>query len=1137
MKKKGFTLLEMIGAIVIIGIIALLIIPSILGTLQSSKISLNETQLEYILDAAKKWGVSNYYSLSETDPVFIMIDDLASGGFIESAEIADLTNPAKNFDGCVMAMFSYKRQTYEYKYLEPCNPEDYENKVYVTHNYTSGWVKNVTISVRTEFKATDGETYFKYCSSSSPTCTPNKEVRKSSGDVTISTQSKNTYACAVSIADTGSQSDVVCVGPFKIDNTPPELTIPGNENLDSLVTTYDFNKGVSAKDNLVNESDITIERTGNISLGTLGSYTITYKATDLAGNEISKTRTVTVVDVTKPSIELAVTGSPFNSNGWSKTNLTVKATTSDLGGSGVKSYTYCVNSSKCTPSTKVTTLSQNITTNIESKTAYICAYSTDGAGNKSETSCIGPYKIDKTKPTMSYNNPITIGTSVKTYSLLTGVTFSDNYTLSTELDVDTTGNVSYGVSGTYNVTHSVTDLAGNNTTETRKLVIVDDEKPEISLTLSGSPFNSNGWATANFDIKVSTSDEGDGIASYTYCINTSKCTPSKTVNNTSGTHTISTESSTNYMCGYTTDKAGNKSETSCVGPYKLDKTKPTITYTNNKEISVTATSYDVTSDVTYKDNITSVDALTIGTPTNNIKFGTVGSYTVVYTATDAAGNKQTSTRTYKVIDDSKPKTTLTAAAVNGSNGWYKSNFNVTVNTSDIGEGVEKIYYCTNTSKCTPNTEATGTSKAVTVSSESKTNYVCAYSVDKAGNKSDTTCGGPYKLDKTGPTITYPAVTEVEQAEQTIDLWNNVTYSDNYTATASIEKSVTGTLNFAQPDDYKVTYTLKDEAGNVTTKERTITILLSTRTLTVTNQNNNYGTLSGNSSGTYNYGTRVTVTATPKQGYVFAGWMSNDKTVSSESTYSFIMKGENVTLKATYSFDITTISNINVLNVYPSVGNNLQGWMNDYGQGKITVTPVDIVDFNNNPTNYMGTSNNWKYDVIVFGFWDSNNDLDITTEVATLIRQFYDEGHSVIFGHDTLRPVGSSPVFSTVADLAGLTTDSSYPYWDGTGKNYGGTEVTIYKEGIFTSYPYNIGGIGTVLTIPLSHANHHRSYGDIWLQFNNETTNDPEGNFYLATYKNGAMIQTGHSMGTATEDEQKIIANLIFYMYSYDLMNR
>lgn len=33
-----------------------------------------------------------------------------------------------------------------------------------------------------------------------------------------------------------------------------------------------------------------------------------------------------------------------------------------------------------------------------------------------------------------------------------------------------------------------------------------------------------------------------------------------------------------------------------------------------------------------------------------------------------------------------------------------------------------------------------------------------------------------------------------------------------------------------------------------------------------------------------------------------------------------------------------------------------------------------------------------------------------------------------------------------------------------------------------------------------------------------------------------MIQTGHSNGSATSDEQKILANLIFYMYSYSKMN-
>ena len=34
---------------------------------------------------------------------------------------------------------------------------------------------------------------------------------------------------------------------------------------------------------------------------------------------------------------------------------------------------------------------------------------------------------------------------------------------------------------------------------------------------------------------------------------------------------------------------------------------------------------------------------------------------------------------------------------------------------------------------------------------------------------------------------------------------------------------------------------------------------------------------------------------------------------------------------------------------------------------------------------------------------------------------------------------------------------------------------------------------------------------------------------MITYNNIAMIQTGHSNGAATSDEQKILSNLIFYM--------
>ena len=303
-------------------------------------------------------------------------------------------------------------------------------------------------------------------------------------------------------------------------------------------------------------------------------------------------------------------------------------------------------------------------------------------------------------------------------------------------------------------------------------------------------------------------------------------------------------------------------------------------------------------------------------------------------------------------------------------------------------------------------------------------------------------------------------------------------------------------------------------------------------LTVSNQKSSYGSISGSSTGSYNYNSSITVTATPKTGYVFSGWVENDKTVSTSSTYTFNMPAKNVSLTATYSFDIATISEIKVLNVYPldDQSTTFQGWMNSYGQGKIKVTPVSIENFSSNPTSYLGTTNNWNYHVVVFGFRDCNQSKDISSSAATLIRQFINEGHGVIFGHDTItaQGCGDHTNFNSLASLVNLSVGS---------RNYNAvTTVIIQKTGIFTTYPYNIGTVGTNLTIPTSHVYGQTANGDIWLKFVGDTVSDNQ-NFYLTTWKNTAMIQTGHSNGTATVDEQKILANIIFYLYSYDLMNR
>ena len=94
----------------------------------------------------------------------------------------------------------------------------------------------------------------------------------------------------------------------------------------------------------------------------------------------------------------------------------------------------------------------------------------------------------------------------------------------------------------------------------------------------------------------------------------------------------------------------------------------------------------------------------------------------------------------------------------------------------------------------------------------------------------------------------------------------------------------------------------------------------------------------------------------------------------------------------------------------------------------------------------------------------------------------------------------------------------------------GASIRVSRYGLLTNYPWNIGNIGTNLTVPETHTLAQYAYGDIWMRFNQgHNAGDTPGNFYLTTWNNTAMIQTGHSNGKLTDDEQKIIANTLFYL--------
>ena len=97
--KKGFTLAELIGVIVVLALISLITIPVVSKILKQNKASLCETQMNNILTAARSYGADNIFALPSNsgDIKVITLQELIDGGYIdgniENPVTKELINP------------------------------------------------------------------------------------------------------------------------------------------------------------------------------------------------------------------------------------------------------------------------------------------------------------------------------------------------------------------------------------------------------------------------------------------------------------------------------------------------------------------------------------------------------------------------------------------------------------------------------------------------------------------------------------------------------------------------------------------------------------------------------------------------------------------------------------------------------------------------------------------------------------------------------------------------------------------------------------------------------------------------------------------------------------------------------------
>jgi hypothetical protein len=228
--------------------------------------------------------------------------------------------------------------------------------------------------------------------------------------------------------------------------------------------------GAVVSDNF--EEDLEASVTGSVDTSKMGVYVLTYTAKDTAGNEATPvTRTVTVGSASAPSSPSTGGSSSGGSSSGGSTTPTTPTTPS-------------------TPTTPTT-------------------------------------PADATPPTITLNGPSSITLEVGgTYNEL-GATVSDN--VDSGLSANITGVVNTGVLGTYTITYSASDRAGNTATpRIRTIRVVDTTRPVIRLlgaqriTISlGNAFEDPGaLVTDNYDVNlvVTTTGEVNSNAEGTYTI-------------------------------------------------------------------------------------------------------------------------------------------------------------------------------------------------------------------------------------------------------------------------------------------------------------------------------------------------------------------------------------------------------------------------------------------------------------------------------------------------------------------------------------------------------------------------------------------------------------------------------------------
>jgi hypothetical protein len=280
-------------------------------------------------------------------------------------------------------------------------------------------------------------------------------------DITLINTYTVIYTATDNAGNTSSKTRTVNIIP---DTVAPIISLIGLSSIDIIKGSNYTDSGATAFDNL--DGVVAVTNSGSVDTSTLGAYTITYSAVDIAGNISTQvTRTVNVVDDTvAPIISLS---------GANTVTLYKGQTYIDEGATATDNFDANI--------TVVTSESVDINT----VGTYIITYSAVDAAGNSATPVTKAVNIiaDTVAPVITLIGSNTINIDQGADYSESGASAIDN--LDSSASVIISGAVDTSTVGTYTITYTATDNAGNAATRERTVNVVKINGNALKAESSG----------------------------------------------------------------------------------------------------------------------------------------------------------------------------------------------------------------------------------------------------------------------------------------------------------------------------------------------------------------------------------------------------------------------------------------------------------------------------------------------------------------------------------------------------------------------------------------------------------------------------------------------------------------------------